>query len=112
MPIRVVFLERNGPGGQWKIEIPPQFSITQEATFWISAFWYPFPLVKGDDENPMTQDGNLSQAILRLAASFAFHEVNPTDPRGDAAKAQAEEWITRAMYSDAFISLAGRSLRM
>lgn len=112
MPIRVVFLERNGPGGLWQIFIPPQFSITQNAEFWISAYWYPFPLVKGTDENPMTQDGNLSEAIIRLAAHYAFRSVNPTDPRGDAAKAQAEEAITRAMYSDVLIAQGGRAMRM
>lgn len=112
MPIRVVFLERNGPSGLWQIFIPPQFSITQPAEFWISAYWYPSPLVKGDDTNPMTEDGNLSEAIIRLAAHYAFRSVNPTDPRGDSAKAQAEEAIVHAMYSDVAISNSGRSMRM
>lgn len=112
MPVRVVFLERNGPGGQWKLWIPPQFSLTQDAVFKISAYWYPFPLVKGEDRNPMTDDGNLCEAIIRLAASYAFRAVDPTDKRGDAAKEQAEEAIQRAMYSDAFIALGGRTLRM
>lgn len=112
MPIRVVFLERNGPGGLWTLNIPSQFSITQPAQFWVTAYWYPYPLVKGDDENAMTRDGNLSEAIIRLASSYAFRAVNPTDPRGDAAKAQAEEAITRAMYTDVFVSMAGRAMRM
>lgn len=112
MPVRVVFFERNGPGGQWTINVPSQFSITQPAQFWVQAYWYPFPLVKGTDSNPMTEDGNLSEAIIRMAACYAYRAVNPTDPRGDAAKAQAEEAITRAIYSDASISGAGRSWRM
>lgn len=112
MPVRVVFLERDGPGGQWAIHIPPQFSLTQDAVFYVQAYWYPFPLVKGGDRNPMTDDGNLSEAIIRLAASYAFRAVDPTDKRGDAAKEQAEEAIQRAMYSDAFIALGGRTLRM
>lgn len=112
MPVRVVFLERNGPGGLWQLEVPPQFSITQAAQFWISAYWYPPPLTKGSDTNPMTEDGNLSEAIIRMAACYAFRAVDPIDPRGDAAKAQAEEAITRAMYSDSFIALGGRNLRM
>lgn len=112
MPVRVVFLERNGPGGNWTLNVPPQFSITQDAQFFVQAYWYPFPLVKGDDRNPMTDDGNLSEAIIRLAASYAFRAVDQTDKRGDAAKEQAEEAIQRAMYSDAFISGGGRTLRM
>lgn len=112
MPVRVVYLERNGPGGLWVLATPPQFAITQPAQFWISAFWYPAPLVKGTDENPMTNDGNLSEAIIRLAACYAFRSVDPTDKRGDAAKEQAEEAITRAIYSDASIGGAGRSWRM
>jgi hypothetical protein len=112
MPVRVVFLERNGPGGLWTLNVPPQFSITQPAVFNVQAYWYPFPLQKGGDSNPMTDDGNLSEAIIRLTAAYAFRADDPTDPRGDAAKAQAEEAITRAMYSDATIALGGRSLRM
>lgn len=112
MPYRVVFLERNGPGGQWTLNIPSQFNSTLPSVFWISAYWYPNPLVKGDDENAMTRDGNLSEAIIRMAAHYAFRAVNPTDPRGDAAKAQAEEAISHAMYTDVFISNAGRSMRM
>lgn len=111
-PYRVVFLERNGPGGQWTLNIPSQFNSTLPSVFWISAYWYPNPLVKGDDENAMTRDGNLSEAIIRMAAHYAFRAVNPTDPRGDAAKAQAEEAISHAMYTDVFISNAGRSMRM
>lgn len=110
MPVRVVFLERNN--GRWTLSVPPQFSITQEAQFWITAYWYPVPLVKGTDENCMTMDGNLSEAIIRLAAHYAFRSVNPTDPRGDAAKQQAEEAITRAIYSDVAISAGGRNWRM
>lgn len=112
MPVRVVFLERDGPGGQWKLWVPPQFPITQDAVFQIQAYWYPDPLVKGDDRNPMTDDGNLGEAIIRLTAAYAFRAVDPTDPKGDAAKAQAEEAITRAIYSDVAISLGGRALRM
>jgi hypothetical protein len=112
MPVRVVFFERNGPGGQWTINIPPQFSITQPAVFFISAYWYPDPLVKGEDENPMTRDGNLSDAIINLAKSYAYRADDNTDARGDAAKAQAEEAITRAMYSDSAIAAGGRALRM
>lgn len=112
MPVRVVYFERNGPGGQWTLNTPPQFAITQNAEFWVTAYWYPFPLVKGEDTNPMTEDGNLSEAIVRLTVHYAFRAVNPTDPRGDAAKEQAEEAITRAIYSDAAISGAGRSWRM
>lgn len=112
MPYRVVFLERNGPGGQWSLNIPSQFNSTLPSVFWISAYWYPYPLVKGDDTNPMTMDGNLSEAIIRLAAHYAFRSVDPTDKRGDAAKEQAEEAIARAMYTDVFISMGGRAMRM
>lgn len=112
MPIRVVFLERDGPGGQWSINVPSQFSITQPAVFYISAYWYPAPLVKGSDTNPFTMDGNLSDAIMMLARSYAYRSEDPTDERGAAAKEEAEESIVRAMYADAQIALGGRSLRM
>ena len=39
----------------------------------------------------MTDDGNLCEAIIRLAASYAFRAVDPADKRGDASKEQAEE---------------------
>lgn len=112
MPVRVVFLERDAPGGGWSLNVPPQFSITQDAVFWIQAYWYPAPMVKGDDRNAMTDNGDLSEAIIRLTASLAFRAVDATDKRGDAAKAQAEEAIVRAMYTDAAIALAGVNLRM
>lgn len=112
MPIRVVFFERNGPGGQWTINVPPQFSITQNAIFNVHAYWYPAPLVKGSDTNPFTEDGNLSDAIMMMTRAYALRSEDPASETAMAAKAEAEEAITRAMYSDAAISLGGRPLRM
>jgi len=112
MPVRVVFLERNGPGGQWMLSVPPQFSITQDAVFNVQAYWYPAPLVKGTDTNPFTEDGNLSDAIMMMTRAYALRAEDPSSEVALAAKTEAEEAITRAMYSDAAISMGGRNLRM
>lgn len=112
MPVRVVFLERNGPGGEWTLNVPPQFSITQPAVFNVQAYWYPAVLVKGSDTNPFTMDGNLSDAIMMLARAYAYRSEDPTDERGAAAKEEAEESIVRAMYAESAIAMGGRNLRM
>lgn len=110
-PARVVFFERNA-GGNWTINIPPQFQLTQEAAFWIKAYWYPTPLQKGSDENPMTRDGNLNQAIISLTQCFAFKAVDPTDKRAIQARLDAEDAINKAMYADSLVKMQGRSWRM
>lgn len=111
-PVRACFLERNGPGGNWQIYLPPQFSITSPAVFLIQAYWYPVELVQGSDENPFTRDGNLVPAIIALTQAFAYIAENPVDPAGDVALQRAEEFISRAMYSEAIIRQGGATLRM
>lgn len=111
-PIQVLFLERNAPGGQWALNTPPQYSVTQDATFNVSAYWYPRDLAGGDDRNEMTDSGDLSEAIVNMAKALAYRAEEVDSPKGLAAKAIAEEAIGRALYSDGAQRWGGRTLRL
>lgn len=111
-PIQVLFLERNAPGGLWALNSPPQYSVTQDAVFNVSAYWYPADLAGGDDRNTMTDSGDLSEAIVNLAKALAYRAEEVDSPKGLAAKEIAEEAIGRALYSDSAIKFGGVTLRM
>lgn len=112
MPLQVVFLETNGPGGQWALNVPPQYSVTSDATFNVSAYWYPGDLTQGEDHNALTDHGILSEALVNLAKSIAYRAEEPDNPKGVAAKQIAEEAIREALYSDGAKRFAGRTMRM
>lgn len=112
LPIRVVFLEQDGPGGQWTFNIPPQYSITGPAVFNVSAFWYPSPLEQGSDSNAMTLDGDLQDALINRAKAIAYNAEEVDNPKGAAAQALAEASLTRAKYADSERRFGGRQCYM
>lgn len=114
-PLRVVFLEQNGPGGPWAIHIPPQFPSAVELTFHISAYWYPEDLRAGQDSNNLTNHPDLGDAITNLAKSMLY-AMNLRDKVNvaafQAARTIYEQNIKSAFYSDAAIWRSGRLMRM
>jgi len=112
MPVQVIFLERNGPGGQWMLSVPPQYSVTTDAVFNVSGYWYPAELVKGEDTNAMTEHGELCRAVVNLAKTYAYQAEETDNPKAGAAEATAEAAITRALYTDIAQSYNGRTLRL
>lgn len=112
MPVQVIFLERTGPGKQWMLSVPPQYSVTTDAVFNVSAYWYPAELVRGDDTNPMTEHGELCRAVINLAKAYAYQAEETDNPKGAAAEQIAESVISRVLYSDTAQLFNGRALRM
>lgn len=112
IPIQVVFLERNGPGGQWQLCIPPQYSVTTNLVFNISAYWFPEDLNLGDDHNALTDHGDLCEALINLTKAMAYFAEETDNPKGTAAMALYEQAFESACYSDVAQSMGGRTLRM
>ncbi len=112
MPTLVVFLEKNGPGGQWTLNVPPQYQVTQNAVFNISGFYYPTPLALGDDHNAFTDDSNLAQAIINIAKELAYTAEESDNPKAQFARALAEKAIERALYADGQAQYSGRTMRL
>lgn len=111
-PIRVVFLERNGPGGQWTINIPPQFSVSPDCQFNVTAYYYPNPLNLGQDHNAITDHPQLCDAIINFAKSRLLFAEDPTSKAGVAAMKFYQEALTSAAYSDSATPWQGLTLRM
>lgn len=112
MPIRVVFMEQDGPGGLWTLNVPPQFIITNNCQFNVQGYYYPLDLKQGDDTNGMTNNGQLCQAIIALSKAFAFLNNDETEKQGQAAMARFEDLFDKALYEDASRKYNGCNLRM
>lgn len=113
-PARVMFMERNA-GGVWSINLPPQFTATQNLTFNISAFFLPEDLTRGQDSNAMTNHGDLGDGIVNLAKSILYGmnlRVKENVAAMDSARAMYEQNYNSAIYSDAAQQFTGRALRM
>lgn len=112
MPIRVVFMEQDGPGGLWTLNVPPQFIITNNCVFNVQAYYYPLDLQQGSDSNALTNNGQLSQAIIALAKAFAFLNDDETAKQGEAAMARFETLFDIALYEDTKRKYNGVNLRL
>lgn len=112
LPIRVVFIEQNGPGGNWTLNIPPQFAATAALVFNLSAYWYPAPLVAGTDHNGLTDHGDLAEALLNRTRALAYAAEDASDKRAVACLELSEAQIKSAAYSDERIKSAGRNWRI
>lgn len=112
MPAIVAFLETNEPGGQWTINLPPQYSVTDDLVFNISAYHYPADLALGNDHNAFTDDGNLGMAIINIAKALAYAAEETDGKKADVAQAQAERYIERALYADGQKEMGGVTARM
>jgi len=99
-PVQIVFLEQDGPGGDWKMWVPPQYPITQNSVYNVSAYYFPAPLNLGPDQNAFTTHGILQNAVINLAKSYAYFAEESDSVKGQAAAALAEEQYTEAIYAD------------
>lgn len=112
LPVRVVFLEQDGPGGQWTLNVPPQFIITTNLVFNVQGYYYPMPLQQGTDSNALTNNGQLCQAIISLAKSFAYLNDDDTSKQGTAAMERFEDLFAKCLYEDTQRLYNGINLRM
>lgn len=110
LPIRVVFIENNS--GEWRLHIPPQFAASATLVFNISAYWFPNDLVLGTDSTPLTNSGDLGEALINRARAMAYFSEDPTDKRGIASQQLYQELYKSALYADEKQKTAGRVLHM
>lgn len=110
LPIRVVFIERDPTG--FKLFIPPQFAATSTLVFNLSAYWFPDDLALGTDHNPLTDSGDLGEALINRAKAMAYFAEDPTDKRGIACLQMYQDLYKSALYADTAQRFAGRVLHM
>ena len=101
--------------GAWTLNIPTYFSNTSAITYNVSAYWYPTDLLLGTDQDQMTNDGNLSEALLALTKAMLYEADVELDESGKLAnryRTIAEQHLARAANDDARRKIAGRNLTM
>lgn len=111
LPIRVVFIEQNA-GGQWTLNIPPQFVLTTAMVFNVQGYYYPRPLQQGTDSNALTANGQVAQAIVALAKAFAYLNDQETSKEGQLAMQRFEDLFDKLLYDDCRRKLQPVPLRM
>lgn len=111
-PLRYVFIERDGPGGQWTLNIPQQYAVNPTAVFNVSAYYYPNPLQGGDDHNGLTDHPELCDALINLTKAMSFFAEDAESKQGQNCMALYEQLFREASYSDLQQRLAGRALSM
>lgn len=112
MPIRVVFMERDGPGGLWTLNVPPQFIITTAMVFNVQGYYFPPPLAQASDSNAFTQQPEVCEAIVALAKAIGYRAEEPDDPKGEASMKQFEDYFNQAAYMDVRQQYQVSGLRM
>lgn len=78
-----VFLEQNSDG-LWMLNGFGPYS--QPVTYNISAYYYPTPLVLGTDSNGITNNPELTDALINRAKAIAYFSVGPDDSRYEACQ--------------------------
>lgn len=106
-----VFLEQNA-GGRWTINLPTGFPILTDITYRLSCYLFPADLSLGTDHNGLTDDGELSEALINWVKCKAIGIVDLTDPQVALAEQAYEKAVRRALGQDARRRIAGRSLHM
>ena len=110
-PIQYVFLEQNGPSGEWALYLPEQYQPVA-ITFNVSAYFYPVDLALGTDSNALTNHPMLEEALINLTKARTYFAEETDSPTGIAAMAMAEQAIRSAQYADVTQEYSGRPLRM
>jgi hypothetical protein len=110
-PIQYVFLELNGPTGEWGLYLPPQYQPVA-ITFNVSGYFYPADLSLGTDSNALTNHPMLEEALINMTKARAYFAEEVDNPKGTAALALAEQAIRSAQYSDAAQEFSGRPIRL
>lgn len=110
--LRYVFLEQNGPNGQWMLYLPVQAIANPTAVYTVSAYYYPSDLQNADDHNGMTDHPELGDALINLTKGMAYFAEDSTSPQGVACMEEYEKCYRRASYSDCQQRFGGRPLMM
>jgi hypothetical protein len=92
------------------LNIPQNLASSTDLTFTVSAFYYPEELVKASDHNPLTDHGDLQDALLNLAKAYAYEAEDPTNPAGQACRLLYASAVRTAEYNDVRKTYAGRTL--
>lgn len=115
--IQYVFMEqrRDPPGdntndGPWTLNISRWYPNSTDITYNISCYRYVPDLVLGTDHNPLTDHGDLGDALINLTKALCYFSEDPTDPRGQAAMAIYENAYRSAAYTDARQKVGGQSV--
>lgn len=111
-PLRYVFIERDGPNGQWSLNIPQQYMVNPTAVFNVSAYYYPNNLEGGNDSSGVTEHPELCDALINLTKAMSFFSEDAESKQGQACMALYEQLFRQATYSDLQQRLQGRSLAM
>lgn len=112
LPVRVVFMERNGPGGAWTLNVPPQFIITQAMVFNVQGYFFPPELQSMTDSNAFTNQGELVEAVIARAKAIGYYAEDPSSKLGQAAMQQFEFHFQNALYGDVQQTYQFSGLRM
>lgn len=110
--LRYVYIERNGPGGAWTLNLPIQAIANPATTFTISGFYFPNDLINADDSNAITNHPELCDAVINLTKYLAYSAEDNAPQQEQIMRQRYEESYNHAAYGDAYQSLQGRALRM
>ena len=110
-PIQYVYLEQNGPSGEWGLYLPAQYQPTA-ITFNVTAYFYPADLELGTDSNALTNHPMLEEALINMTKARAYFAEEVDSPKGAAAAVLAEQAIRSAQYGDVQQEFSGRPIRM
>lgn len=110
LPTGAVFIENNGAG--WTLNTPQSFPVATAITYQLSCYLYLPDLVDGSDTNFITNNGELSDALVNLTKAIAYFTEDPSDPRGAAARVNYEDIFKTACYTDSRQRNAGRPIHV
>ena len=111
LPVGAVFFEQNADG-LWTINIPTYFVNTTQITYNVSCYLYPKQLVLGTDNDGMTNDGNLGEAIVNLSKAMLIEAEPEPDKSAQLFRNLAEDYLRKAANDDARRKIVGRVLHM
>lgn len=84
MPYYWVFIERNGPGGTYTLNLMPQNVAQDDVNFSLSAYWHMEDLAGSNDSNALTNHGDLGDCLVNLTKAIAYKATDPADARAAA----------------------------
>jgi len=106
-----VFIEQND-GGRWTLNIPQWYTAGSTLTFVLSCYLYPADLSAGADSNGLTNDADLSEAIIHWVKAKALAAKDASNPEVAACLTLYRNALNSAGNTDARQRLAGRDFRM
>lgn len=110
--LRYVYIERNGPGGAWTLNLPIQAIANPATTFQISAYYFPEDLQNADDHNAFTDHPNICDAIINRTKYLSYAAEDNAPQQEQLMLQRYEECYQHAAYSDVEQKYGGRALYM